>query len=44
MYNLNEYSDNYSKILESLWKYYRGEPILDNTDNIVNFPDNSSSL
>ena len=25
MYNLIEYSDNYSKISGSLWKYYRNE-------------------
>ena len=26
MYNLTEYSKNYSKTLGSLWNYYRGEP------------------
>ena len=26
MYNLIEYSDNYSKTSESLWQYYRDEP------------------
>ena len=26
MYNLLEYSDNYSKISGSLWQYYRDEP------------------
>ena len=28
MYNLIEYSDNYSKTLRSLWQRYRGEPVL----------------
>ena len=26
MYNLIEYSDNYSKILGNLWQHYRDEP------------------
>ena len=26
MYNLIEYSDNYSKTCESLWQYYKDEP------------------
>ena len=26
MYNLTVYSKNYSKILGSLWNYYRGKP------------------
>ena len=26
IYNLIEYSDNYAKTAESLWKYYRDEP------------------
>ena len=26
MYNLIEYSDNYSKISGSLWEYYKDEP------------------
>ena len=30
MYNLIEYSDNYSKTSESLWQYYKDEP----NDNI----------
>ena len=28
MYNLIEYSNNYSKTSGSLWQYYRGEPAL----------------
>ena len=31
MYNLVEYSNDYSKTSESLWKYYRDEP----NDNIT---------
>ena len=31
MYNLTEYSDNYSKISGSLWQYYRADP----NDNIT---------
>ena len=26
IYNLIEYSDDYSKISESLWQYYKDEP------------------
>ena len=26
MFNLKEYSDNYSKTTESLWQYYKDEP------------------
>ena len=43
MYNLREHVNAYSKTLESLWKYYRDEPALDNNDNIVNFPDNCNN-
>ena len=28
MYNLIEYSDNYSKTFGRLWQYYRDEPVL----------------
>ena len=43
MYNLIEYSDNYSKISGGLWHYYRGESILAN-GAIADFPtDNSNS-
>ena len=31
MYNLNEYSDNYSKTSARLWQYYRNDP----NDNIT---------
>ena len=33
MYNLIEYSDNYSKISGSLWQYYRDEPNDNLTDS-----------
>ena len=32
MYNLIEYSDNYSKVSESLWQYYKDDP----NDNLAN--------
>ena len=32
MYNLIEYSDNYSKTSGSLWQYYKDDP----NDNIAN--------
>ena len=38
MYNLLEYSDNYSITSGSLWQYYRDEPFLDNNGNIAKFP------
>ena len=28
MYNLTEYSKNYSKTSGSLWQYYRDEPVI----------------
>ena len=37
MCNLIEYSDCYSKILESLWKHYRDERALDNGNDIIDF-------
>ena len=37
VYNLTEYSDNYSKISINLWRYYRDKPSLYNNDNIVDF-------
>ena len=33
MYNLIEYSDNYSKTYGSLWQYYRDDPNHDLTDS-----------
>ena len=47
MYNLIEYSDNYSKISASLWQYYMDEPVLDDNGTVVDFPvgkNNSASF
>ena len=44
MYNLIEYSDNYSKTFGILWHYYRDEPSLNANGNIDDFPtDNNNS-
>ena len=37
MYNLIEYSDNYSKTSGSLWQFYRDEPALNNDNVIIDF-------
>ena len=37
MYNLIEYSDNYSKTSGNLWQYHRVEPALTDTDAFANF-------
>ena len=37
MYNLIEYSNNYSKTSGSLWQCYRDEPALTNTGTTANF-------
>ena len=37
MYNLIEYSDNYSKISGSLWQYCKDIPTANNVGNIVDF-------
>ena len=37
MYNLREYSDNYSKTSGSLWQYCKDIPAVDNNGEIVNF-------
>ena len=41
MYNLIEYSDNYSKTSGSLWQYYKNIPAVDNNYAIVNFAVNN---
>ena len=41
MYNLIEYSDNYSKASGSLWQYCNDIPAVDNHNAIVNFTDNN---
>ena len=37
MYNLTEYSDNYSKTSGSLWQYCKEIPAVNNNANIVDF-------
>ena len=37
MYNLIEYSDNYSKTSGSLWQYFKDIPAVNNNGNIFNF-------
>ena len=37
MYNLIEYSDNYSKTSGSLWQYCKDIPAVNNAGNIVDF-------
>ena len=44
MYNLIEYSDNYSKISGNLWQYYGDEPNLNDAVILANFPSNSVSF
>ena len=39
MYNLIEYSDNYSKTSGSLWQYCKEVPAVDNNGDIVDFND-----
>ena len=43
MYNLIEYSDNFSKTSESLWQYYRDEPFISNYGVIIDVIDNHDS-
>ena len=43
MYDLIEYSYNYSKTTESWWQYYKDEPFLDANDNIADFPAESNN-
>ena len=37
MYNLIEYSDNYSKTSGSLWQYCKEIPAIDDDEDIVDF-------
>ena len=37
MYNLIEYSDNYSKTSRSLWQYFKDIPAVNNNGDIVDF-------
>ena len=43
MYNLREYSNNYSKTQGSLWQYYGYEPVLINASNVIDFPVNNNN-
>ena len=43
IYDLIEYSDNYSKTSESLWQYYRDEPVLADAGILDNFSGNTAS-
>ena len=43
MYNLKEYSDNYSKTSGSLWLYYRDEQALKDNSVIIDFPDDTDN-
>ena len=44
MYNLIEYSNNYSKTSGSLWKYYRDETALTDASTLDHFPGNNASF
>ena len=44
MYDLIEYSENYSKTSRSLWQYYRDEPFIDDNGTIIDVPDNPDSV
>ena len=44
MYNLIEYSNNYSKTSGNLWQYYSDEPVLNDNGVINNFPGNTASF
>ena len=37
MYNLIEYSNDYSRTSGSLWQYYRDEAALDDNANFIDF-------
>ena len=43
MYDLIEYCDIQSKTSRSLWQYYRDEPALEDTNNIINFPNDDDN-
>ena len=40
MYNLIQYSDNYSKTFGSLWQYCKDIPAVYNNGNIIDFAEN----
>ena len=43
MYNLIEYSDNYSKTCGSLWQYCKDIPAVNNTGNIIDFTNTNAT-
>ena len=43
MCNLIKYDGTYSKTPGSLWQYYRDEPFIDDSDIIVDVPDDPDS-
>ena len=43
MYNLTEYSENYSSTSGSLWQYYRNQPDLNDDGNITDFAANDDT-
>ena len=43
MYNLIEYSDNYSETSGSLWHYYRDKPFLNANGAIADFPTDTNN-
>ena len=43
LHNLIEHRNNYSKTSESLLQYYRYQPALNNSGNIIDFPANNSN-
>ena len=44
MFNLIEYSVNYSKSGASFWQYQRGKPAVNDDGNVVVIPGNSASF
>ena len=44
MFNLIEYSVNYSKSGGSFWQYQRGKPAVNDDGNVVVIPGNSASF
>ena len=43
-YDLIEFSNNYSKVLGSLWQHYRDGPTLANASALAGFPGDSASF
>ena len=43
MYNLIEYSNNYSKTSGSLWEYDRDEQVLKGNGTVIDFPSDNSN-